>query len=302
MSPSISPSLSSSKECLFTNVSQLVEKCVESDNNYYSFFVYSCYITRQGVLVEGMFRVLLSFSAHTSFWKWPKALPLHHTTRSKQIVASPDASDKALKKRFRSSNDGDAATMKRSALFVSEQQLPPNERVSNTASSSNGGRDSSAGSILYLREELRSQKEELQSTQHQLLQTQIRLAQMEHQPLSRFYTAALDQLSRLDREAHEEATAIRYTAMALQASHDRLEVELRRVLGIGLTAGEIDAAAIEAAARHYIRSNIGFRVEQVSKEPPALTAASKVSESAAETDDFEESSISFPDTSKHNEY
>lgn len=49
---------------------------------------------------------------------------------------------------------------------------------------------------------------------------------------------------------------------------DRLEIELRRVLSIGLTPDEVDIAAIKAGARQYIRANIGYRAERVCDEPP----------------------------------
>ncbi|CCW70338.1 unnamed protein product [Phytomonas sp. Hart1] len=236
-----------------------------------------------------MLRFFSSFSNHTSYWCY-KTYPLHHAVRSKQ-------SNKTLQNRFIPSND--FTPTNQDARFVSEQKLPPSEHVPIITSSSTSG-GASTGSIPRIHEELRILKDELRSTQRQLLQAQLHLAQMEHQPLSRFYTTALEQLARLDREAHEEATAMRYTAMALQASHDRLEVELRRVLGIGLTAEAIDAAALEASTRHYIRANIGFRVEHVSEEPAVLTAASKVAASAVEYDGIEESGTSTSDLNENN--
>eukprot|EP00796_Vickermania_ingenoplastis_P010064 gene10064-7034_t len=115
--------------------------------------------------------------------------------------------------------------------------------------------------------QLRESHKELRRTQQELLQ--VRLQLMEEQ---RHTTPAvrqlLERLTTQDVAAHRAATEIRYTAMALDASADRLEVELRALLSIGLTPGEVDAAAVEAGARQYIRSNIGFRAESVSREPP----------------------------------
>jgi len=81
------------------------------------------------------------------------------------------------------------------------------------------------------------------------------------------YERVLATLADTDKAALTAATELRYTAMALRCSHDNLEVELRRILAIGLTPGEIDTAAIEAGARQYVRQNIGFRTESVAATP-----------------------------------
>lgn len=108
--------------------------------------------------------------------------------------------------------------------------------------------------------------EELRRLQAELLKTRLRLAELETTEAA-LYERVIATLAETDKAAHVAATELRYTGMALRCSHDNLEVELRRILSIGLTPGEIDAAAIEAGARQYVRQNIGFRAESVASTP-----------------------------------
>lgn len=110
-------------------------------------------------------------------------------------------------------------------------------------------------------------QQELQATREELVQVRMALLQAQRQA-PKMAEQLLERLTTQDVAAHKAATEMRYTAMALEASMDRLEIDLRRVLSIGLTPEAIDLAAIEAGAKHFVRTNIGFRAEHVSQEPP----------------------------------
>ncbi|AIN98219.1 hypothetical protein LPMP_211400 [Leishmania panamensis] len=111
--------------------------------------------------------------------------------------------------------------------------------------------------------------EQLASLRRELLETRMQLAKAEETNAG-LYEGVLARLAETDRAALLTASSLRYTGMALRAAHDNLEVELRRLLTIGLTAEEVDAAAIEAGARQYVRQNIGYHTEHVAVEPPAV--------------------------------
>lgn len=117
-----------------------------------------------------------------------------------------------------------------------------------------------------------------QQLRRELIQTRLRLAKAEETQAA-LYESVLAKLDETDRAAQQTATSIRYTGMALRCAHDNLEVELRRLMTIGLTPGEVDAAAIEAGARQYIRQNIGFHAEHVASEPSAVTVVDKATQS-----------------------
>jgi hypothetical protein len=117
---------------------------------------------------------------------------------------------------------------------------------------------------------------QVQQLKRELLQTRLRLAKTE-ETHSALYEGVLAKLDETDRMALQTASSLRYTGMALRCAHDNLEVELRRLLTIGLTAGDVDAAAIEAGARQYVRQNIGFHAGHVATEPSAVTDVAKVS-------------------------
>lgn len=120
-----------------------------------------------------------------------------------------------------------------------------------------------------LETQLRHTRTQLRQTREQLAHVQQQLhATKQEQVLAQVVHPLLERLTQQDVAAHKAATEARYTAMALEMSVDRLEVELRRVLSIGLTDDEVDVAAIQAGARQYIRANIGYRAERVSEEPP----------------------------------
>ncbi|KAG5505770.1 hypothetical protein JKF63_05106 [Porcisia hertigi] len=122
--------------------------------------------------------------------------------------------------------------------------------------------------------------EQLASLRRELLEVRLQLAKAEETNAG-LYEGVLARLAETDRAAHLTASSIRYTGMALRAAHDNLEVELRRLLTIGLTAEEVDAAAIEAGARQYVRQNIGYHSEHVSSKPsavPDMTSAVKGNE------------------------
>ncbi|CBZ26886.1 conserved hypothetical protein [Leishmania mexicana MHOM/GT/2001/U1103] len=119
--------------------------------------------------------------------------------------------------------------------------------------------------------------EQLASLRRELLETRLQLAKAE-ETYSGLYEGVLTRLAETDRAAHLTASSLRYTGMALRAAHDNLEVELRRLLTIGLTAEEVDMAAIEAGARQYVRQNIGYHTEHVSAEPPAVPDMARVME------------------------
>lgn len=119
--------------------------------------------------------------------------------------------------------------------------------------------------------------QQLREVQRELLHTRLRLAKAEatHAAL---YEGILARLGDTDRLAHHTASSLRYTGMALRCAHDNLEVELRRLLTIGLTAAEVDAAALEAGARQYVRQNIGYYAQHVASAPsavPNLVAAAR---------------------------
>ncbi|KAG5479458.1 hypothetical protein LSCM1_04721 [Leishmania martiniquensis] len=131
--------------------------------------------------------------------------------------------------------------------------------------------------------------EQLVSLRRELLETRLQLAKAEETNAG-LYEGVLARLSETDRAAHLTASSLRYTGMALRAAHDNLEVELRRLLTIGLTAEEVDLAAIEAGARQYVRQNIGYHSEHVSAEPsavPGMATAVERSEREAATSVFE---------------
>lgn len=117
-----------------------------------------------------------------------------------------------------------------------------------------------------------------QQLRRELIQTRLRLAKAEETQAA-LYESVLAKLDETDRAAQQTAASIRYTGMALRCAHDNLEVELRRLMTIGLTPGEVDAAAIEAGARQYIRQNIGFHAEHVASEPSAVTVVDKATQS-----------------------
>ncbi|CAG9573508.1 conserved hypothetical protein [Leishmania major strain Friedlin] len=119
--------------------------------------------------------------------------------------------------------------------------------------------------------------EQLASLRRELLETRLQLAKAE-ETYAGLYEGVLARLAETDRAAHLTASSLRYTGMALRAAHDNLEVELRRLLTIGLTAEEVDAAAIEAGARQYVRQNIGYHTEHVAAEPPAVPDMARVME------------------------
>ncbi|GET88379.1 hypothetical protein, conserved [Leishmania tarentolae] len=119
--------------------------------------------------------------------------------------------------------------------------------------------------------------EQVASLRRELLETRMQLAKAE-ETYAGLYEGVLARLAETDRAAHLTASSLRYTGMALRAAHDNLEVELRRLLTIGLTAEEVDAAAIKAGARQYIRQNIGYHTEHVAAEPPAVPDMARVME------------------------
>lgn len=142
--------------------------------------------------------------------------------------------------------------------------------------------ESSGGPLRYVSQakhagalRVKMLEEELLAARNDAISARLQLGQVLQSPLPRLCAEMLNRLQQADRQAHADATALRYTGMALQTSHDTLEVELRRLLAIGLTSDEIDAAAIEAGARQYVRSNIGFRPERVSDESAGLTVCSQ---------------------------
>lgn len=108
---------------------------------------------------------------------------------------------------------------------------------------------------------------ELQCTKSELLEVRQRLV-MAQQETPKVVRELLEKFNDRDVDAHRVATEVRYTAMALEAAADRLEVELRRLLEIGLTPDAVDVAAVEAGARAVIRQHIGYRAAPVSAEPP----------------------------------
>ncbi|KAK7194912.1 hypothetical protein NESM_000413100 [Novymonas esmeraldas] len=118
---------------------------------------------------------------------------------------------------------------------------------------------------------------QLAALRRELVETRLRLAAAEETNAG-LYEGVLARLAETDRVAHRTAASLRYTGMALRAAHDNLEVELRRLLTIGLTADEVDAAAIEAGARQYVRQNIGYHSEHVASVPSAVTDVSKLEE------------------------
>ncbi|KAG5480223.1 hypothetical protein CUR178_06279 [Leishmania enriettii] len=120
-------------------------------------------------------------------------------------------------------------------------------------------------------------KEQFASLRRELVETRLQLAKAEETNAG-LYEGVLARLSETDRAAHLTASSLRYTGMALRAAHDNLEVELRRLLTIGLTAEEVDAAAIEAGARQYVRQNIGYHSEHVAAEPSAVPDMARVVE------------------------
>ncbi|KPI83836.1 hypothetical protein ABL78_7121 [Leptomonas seymouri] len=124
---------------------------------------------------------------------------------------------------------------------------------------------------------------QVQQLKHELLHTRLRLAKAEQTKVA-LYEGVLAKLDETDRAAQQTAASLRYTGMALRCAHDNFEVELRRLMTIGLTAGEVDAAAIEAGARQYIRQNIGFHEEHVASEPASVTDILRESQKNARPD------------------
>lgn len=152
-------------------------------------------------------------------------------------------------------------------------------------------------SPLHLQAQRRQQDATLQAqleiTRRELLAAQLTVTKLTHTHIP-YYEDLLRRLETTDKAAQEAATSIRYTALALHCSQDVLEKELRRILAIGLnvekdrgttadegrsaaTDASIDAAAVEAAARRFIRANIGYRPVSVAtasaEGEPARTGA-----------------------------
>lgn len=119
---------------------------------------------------------------------------------------------------------------------------------------------------VSVEEQLAAAHKEIEQTKADLAEARRRLHDQSSQ--SPHVQDLLHRLTQHDLAAHKAATEMRYTALALELSAAKLEVELRRILSIGLTAEEVDAAAIEAGARQWIRSSVGFRAANVSEEPP----------------------------------
>lgn len=157
----------------------------------------------------------------------------------------------------------------RKAKYVSQGSTSPSSHHAPAGHRSPfRGRLSGRGSV-DLATQLRNTRTELRQAREQLALTQLQLqSSRQSRVSSQVLEPLLEKLSRQDVAAHKAATEARYTAMALEASTDRLEMELRRVLSIGLSEDAIDIAAIQAGAREYIRTNIGYRAERVSQEPP----------------------------------
>ncbi|KPA78299.1 putative mitochondrial hypothetical protein [Leptomonas pyrrhocoris] len=125
--------------------------------------------------------------------------------------------------------------------------------------------------------------QQVQRLKQELLHARLRLAKAEQTKLA-LYESVLGKLDETDRAAQKAAASLRYTGMALRCAHDNLEVELRRLMTIGLTAGEVDAAAVEAGARQYIRQNIGFHAEHVAREPSSVTDVVRESRTRSRSD------------------
>lgn len=191
----------------------------------------------------------------------------HHKAFSP--VTSSSASQASTKTSSSSSPAGsEHSTAENGKKYVSQWSKSPSSHEVPGSRSPYRGRLSGrarvdlATQLRYTRSALREAREQLALTQLQLQAS--RPASVSSQVLE----PLLERLSRQDAAAHKAATEARYTAMALEASTDRLELELRRVLSIGLSEDKIDIAAIQAGAREYIRTNIGYRAERVSEEPP----------------------------------
>lgn len=119
--------------------------------------------------------------------------------------------------------------------------------------------------------------EQLASLKRELAETRLQLAAA-HSANTALHSGVLSRLAETSRAADVAATTLRYTGMALRAAQDCLEVELRRLLAIGLTADAVDAAAIEAGARQYVRQNIGYHAQHVSEHPASATDPLRASE------------------------
>lgn len=135
------------------------------------------------------------------------------------------------------------------------------------------------GARFSLEDQLRAAEAELIWLRRELEQTRLQLQRLRSG--SHVFNDIGERLARLDSQAHHTATELRYTALALRYSRDSAEVELRRLLAIGLTDEAVDAAAMEAGARAYIRGNIGFRVARVKDE---AAVAQNVEESIRRSD------------------
>lgn len=158
-------------------------------------------------------------------------------------------------------------TIRRPMASSSSSSAKPPSRTDRVYRSGTGSGSSSSHSSS-MAEELAKARAELLTAREEL--HQVRLQWLAEQQCSGAAVTQqlLEKLSTQDIAAHRTATEVRYTAMALSSSMDCLEIELRRLLRIGLTSEAVDIAAVEAGARRFIRSNIGYRVQSVSEVPP----------------------------------
>lgn len=187
-----------------------------------------------------------------------------------------------------------------SVAMLSTTEIHADAGTSSSLSSfGNGPRRRAGGArgVVSESQQCRALRKELQATKEELLQTRMALFQSQRSA-PKFAEQLLERLTAQDVAAHKAATEMRYTAMALEASMDRLEIDLRRVLSIGLTPDAVDLAAVEAGARHFVRANIGFRAERVSEEPPVaitLKGAEIVTDRTAVSHHHHQGDDTFPE-------